>query len=216
MSQAAEVLAAIEGGDAGKLEMLLKENPRLASTRNSSGVSCIMQALYRGRAEMIPLLVEAVPELDVFEATATGCTQRVLELLQGEPALANRWSADGFTPLHFACFFGQEEIARLLIERGADVSGVAHNPMKVMPLHSAAATRNLAIVRLLLEYGAPPNAPQQHGWTALHAAAQNGDKPMVELLMEHGAERTLRNDDGITAADLARKFSHGEIVALLT
>ena len=30
------------------------------------------------------------------------------------------WSADGFTPLHYAAFFGQEDAAKLLLERGAE------------------------------------------------------------------------------------------------
>jgi ankyrin repeat protein len=215
VSEASAALAAIEAGDAEKLRALLRENPALASARDSDGVSVIMKALYRRRPDMLDALLTAAPELDIFEATATGRTERVAELLRQDPALANRCSADGFTALHFACFFSQEGVAHLLLEHGADVSGVARNPMKVMPLHSAATARNLAIVRLLLEHGAPPNAPQQQGWTALHAAAQNGDTRMVELLLQHGAERTLRNDDGITAADLARKHGHAEILALL-
>ena len=67
-------------------------------------------------------------------------------------------------------------------------AAVANNPMQVTPLHSAAAARNLAIVRALLEHGAPVNARQQKGWTALHAAAQHGDKPMVEVAVEARSE----------------------------
>lgn len=215
MGEAPAVLAAIEAGDAAKLGELLRQNPALATTRDPAGVSAIMHSLYRRRTEMLSLLLAAAPELDMFEATATGRMERVAELLQQDPGLANRWSADGFTPLHFACFFRQEEAARLLLERGADVAGVARNSMKLMPLHSAAAARNLPLVQLLLEHGAPPNAPQQHGWTALHAAAQNGDLEIAKLLIQRGAERNLRNDDGTTAADLARKHGHSEVLALL-
>ena len=45
------------------------------------------------------------------------------ELIDAEPELARNWSADGFTPLHYAAFFGQEDAARILLERGAEVRG---------------------------------------------------------------------------------------------
>ena len=37
------------------------------------------------------------------------------------PSSRRNWSADGFTPLHYAAFFGQEDAARILLERGAEV-----------------------------------------------------------------------------------------------
>ena len=39
---------------------------------------------------------------------------RLAELLAGDPGLARAWSADGFTALHYAAFFGGEAVARLL------------------------------------------------------------------------------------------------------
>ena len=41
-------------------------------------------------------------------------------------------SGDGFTALHFACYFGQPEAARLLIEKEAALDTVSSNPMKLM------------------------------------------------------------------------------------
>jgi uncharacterized protein len=87
--------------------------------------------------------------------------------------------------------------------------------MKVMPLHSAAAGRNLAIVRDLLEHGASANARQESGWTALHEAAQSGDLPMVELLLKHGADAGAKNDHGITPAQLAKEKGYPELARRL-
>jgi hypothetical protein len=131
------------------------------------------------------------------------------------PTVARSWSADGFTALHFAAFFGQEAIAILLLQHSADASAEARNPMKVTPLHSAAAAHNLPIVRALLQHGAPANARQQQGWTTLHEAAQNGDEAMVQLLLKHGADANAANDDGMTPAQLASKKGHTEIAKLL-
>ena len=125
------------------------------------------------------------------------------------------FSKDGFTALHFACYFGQPASARLLIESGAKIDIVANNPTQVMPLHSAASSRNLEAARSLVERGAPVNARQQAGWVPIHAAAQNGDMDMIELLLAHGADAEIANDEGKTPAMIAREKGHNEIAALL-
>ena len=123
-------------------------------------------------------------------------------------AAINSRSNDGFTALHFACFFGQPDAARAADRERSAVDAVAANPMKVMPLHSAASARNLEAARLLLEHGAPVNARQQGGWAPIHAAAQNGDRAMVELMLKHGADPKLANDEGKTPAMVAREKGH--------
>ncbi|HVO79973.1 MAG TPA: ankyrin repeat domain-containing protein [Terriglobales bacterium] len=215
MDKQAEVINAVQTGDLDKLRALLTQSPSLATARDANGVSAIMHALYRRRNDALDLLLTARPDLDIFEATSAGRRERVSELLRRDRTLAAAWSADGFTALHFAAFFGQEAVATLLLAHGGDAAAQARNPMKVMPLHSAAAAHNLAIIRALLEHGAPPNARQEQGWTAIHEAAQNGDKTMVELLLKHGADPSLANDQGIRPVDLAIKNGHAEIAKLL-
>jgi ankyrin repeat protein len=79
----------------------------------------------------------------------------VEELLDAEPELSRAWSPDGFTALHYAAFFGQEDTAKILVERGADLRVVSTNPeIRVAPLQSAAAGGHDSIVELLLEHGA--------------------------------------------------------------
>jgi ankyrin repeat protein len=131
----------------------------------------------------------------VFEASAAGRAERVRELLDEDPSLANAWADDGFQPLGLASFFGHVEAARLLVERGAEVNSASRNDMKVMPLHSAVATGDpdarYELAKFLLEHGADPNARQQDDYTPLMAAEHHGDERLRALLLEHGAE-TLR------------------------
>jgi ankyrin repeat protein len=174
-----------------------------------------MHTLYRRHQVMLELLLAAGPELDIFEAASLGRVDCATAWLRQDANLANAFSRDGFTALHFACFFARQEMAGMLLENNADANAVARNPMKVTPLHSAAAARNLPIVTLLLTHGALPNVQQQQGWTPLHSAAQHGDRTMTELLLKHGADRTLTSDDGTTPAAMAAKNGHAEIAELL-
>ena len=151
----------------------------------------LLEAVYRGDRARVEELLAADPELDVFEAAAVGRTDRVRDLLDQDPELANAWAEDGFQPLGLASFFGHVEAARLLVERGAEVNSASRNDMKVMPLHSAAATGDpdarYELAKLLLEAGADPNARQQDDYTPLMAAEQHGDERLSELLLAHGA-----------------------------
>ena len=215
MAGTQEVMAAVESGNADQLKELLSQDRSLAGARDASGVSALMHALYRQRKDLVDVLRAGIPDLDIFEATSLGRPDLVEELVSRDPRLANARSGDGFTALHFAAFFGQESVARVLLEHHADSGAVANNALQVTPLHSAAAARNLSTVRALLEHGAPVNARQQQGWTALHAAAQHGDQAMVELLLKYGANPNARNDDGRTPDQIAQEKGHTEIAERL-
>jgi len=214
MDSSQRALDFLQAGDADGLRSLLEQDPAASEARDSSGVSLLMQCLYRGRRDLAELIVSKKKTIDIFEATSLGRLDRLKECVR-DAAIIDSPSKDGFTALHFACFFGQAEAARLLIESGAAADAIAANPMQVMPLHSAASSRNLEAARLLLEHGAPVDARQQGGWVPLHAAGQNGDRPMVELLLKHGADPKLANDAGKTPAMVAREKGHEEIAALL-
>ena len=154
-------------------------------------MSELLQAIYRGDQARADELLAGDPELDVLEAAAVGRTERLRELLDEDPSLANAWAEDGFQPLGLASFFGHVEAARLLVERGAEVNSASRNDFEVMPLHSAAATGESEVryelARLLLEHGADPNARQQDEFTPLMAADQHEDERLRALLVEHGA-----------------------------
>ncbi len=209
----------LQAGDAEGLRQLLEQEPDASEARDATGVSLLMHSLYRGRRDLAELIESkriagTKKPLDIFEATSLGRLDQIKQLC-AIPEVIRSTSKDGFTALHFACFFGQPEAARLLIDSGAAVDAVAANPMQVMPLHSAASARNLEAARLLLDHGAPVNARQHGGWVPIHAAAQNGDRPMVELLLKHHADPKRANDEGKTAAMIAREKGHEELASLL-
>ncbi|KAJ6568602.1 ankyrin repeat-containing domain protein [Mycena capillaripes] len=92
--------------------------------------------------------------------------------------------------LHTALASGHGEIARLLIENGADVNlqGVYGGALATA---SRYGVEN--IVFMLLQQGADVNAPAGRYSSALHAAIASRREKVVQMLIEHGA----RVDDQI-------------------
>lgn len=204
-----ELTDAIKQGDAAKINELLDRDPALASVPENN-VTPILLAIYHGKREIAQLLADRGAPTSIGEAIALGDTSRVKELLAASPELLHSRTADGFPVAGLAVFFGHGELARWLIEQGADVNAAADNPLKVAPVHAAAAARDRETMQLLLARGADPNARQQADYTALHGAASRGDVEMAKLLLAHGADRTARATDGMTVADVARKYGHPE------
>ena len=153
--------------------------------------------------------------LDAFAAAALGLADQLRQRLAGDPSLATARTADGFTALHLAAFFGTPAAVAVLLEAGADPASVAANPMRVTPLHSALAGGGAEHAALLLEAGAPVDARQAGGFTALHAAARHGDARLVGLLLDHGADPSVRDDEGRSAADHAAETGHADLAAHL-
>ena len=195
-----QLLAAIEAGDANRVQAILGNDPTASGARDEHGVSALLLARYRSDEAMVDAIRAQAGDLDVFEAAALGDVDRLTELWTSDPAVVRARSGDGFTPLHLAAFFGQTAAVRFLLERGAQVDASGAGWMTGTALHSAASGRHADVIALLLGAGADPNARQSGGWTPLHAATANGDEPSVRLLLDAGADPAATNDDGQPAS----------------
>ena len=206
-----ELVAAIRGGDAEAVESRLEADPQLASAVDENGVSLLLLALYVRRSDLAERIAARREALNLHEAVALGRLDAMKKALDTGEGAVEDCSADGFTPLHYAAFFGHEQVVAELLERGADANAPSLNAMKVQPLHSAAAIQAVSICRRLLEAGADPNASQELGYTPLMSAALRGNAELVELLLAHGADPRAQTDDGKTAQDLALQGEFVEV-----
>ena len=122
---------------------------------------------------------------------------------------SNVQQKDHETPLHFACFRGKPEIARLLLDHGAQVN--AKNYQGEIPLHLVSRgeydspDEGVRVTELLLERGTDINAQNKFGWTPLHSASNNGRHEIVQALLRRGAKVNLESYLGETPLHLVRQ-----------
>lgn len=216
---AAAFFEAIRKGNDMAIDTALGLHPELIHARDEAGLSPVLAAAYAGHTKLatrLAGLTAKTPDgLDFFDASAIGNVTVCRSMLSSDRASVDDRGPDGYTGLHLAAFFGQLEVARLLLGRGADPNAVTLNGARVTPLHSAVTAKHRDTASLLLALGASPNAVQRGGFTALHIAARDGDEVIVDMLLLRGADATRKSDDGKTSIDLAVENGHAALAGLL-
>ena len=207
---------AIKAGDLERVKALISAEPVLVDAKSDAGVSAILTAVYHRRKDIANLLVARGATLTLFEAAAAGEVERVERLLDADAPLVDAYSADGWTPLHLAAFFGNHRLAELLLDRGADPRAVSRNANANTPLHAALAGGHVLAAGLLLGRGADVNAVDGEGWRPLHiAAAGQGPLDVLKALVAQGADVRATNKAGHTAMEVALRQNRAEAVAFL-
>src|SRR5258706_2473406 len=111
-SSSAAFIDAIKAGDFERVKAMVSADPTLIDARSRTGDSAILTAVYHRQKEIVNLLVARGATLSLFDGCAAGELERVERLLEesagGAPGVpgVNDYSADGWTPLHLAAYFG--------------------------------------------------------------------------------------------------------------
>lgn len=115
----------------------------------------------------------------------------------------NSQNSQGETPLMLAAINNQLDLAKVLIQRGADV-----NKPGWTPLHYAATRGHREMMRLLLDNEAYIDSESANGTTPLMMAAYYASPLAVKLLLEEGADPVLVNSANVSALDMALTKDH--------
>jgi ankyrin repeat protein len=120
----------------------------------------------------------------------------------------------GRAPLHWACFYGQDRIVRLLLAADADVR--ASDDDLITPLHLACLAGNLEIVQMLRDKGADTGALDDLLRTPLHYAAKGGSLQVCQFLIDHANANPDASDGaGMMALHMADGTNAAEIQDVL-
>jgi ankyrin repeat protein len=160
--------------------------------------------------------VVAHPELGpaLLQAASKGNLSEVQRLL-ASGADATFSDRQGITSLLFAANNGHEDVAVLLLEKGAHVDQ-AEREEGSTPLMQTAITGNTSIMKILLQHGANPNIRRySDGDTALILAAENGKVSAVETLLAAKADPHIQDKSGATPLHYAVAVDNAEIAGIL-
>jgi hypothetical protein len=126
----------------------------------------------------------------------TSSVKRLLSIRNINVNVKDDWN--GSTPLHYTALNGLIEIARLLLQNGAEVN--AKDSDGETPLHLAAFQGHVDILHLLVENGADLEAEDDGGWRALHQSALCGHLAFVkELVTRYHVDINATENHGNTA-----------------
>lgn len=113
------------------------------------------------------LLLENGAQHDLYTATFIGDRDHVVALLDGDPNLVY---VPGIHTIPILSFAADGALAKLLIERGADVNAMSRPPFQATPLHGAARRGYTDVVDILLTNGADATVRDYNGKTPLEWA----------------------------------------------
>ena len=208
-----EFFDVIKKGNSARVSELLKQQPSLIKATYKNGITMVMLAVYAHHPEIAESFIANGIEPNIFEAAATGRVERVRELIKKNPELVHAWSPDGWTVVHLN--FNHPEVAKILIDAGADLNLNSRNKLNATPLQGAAANNWLELARLYLSRGANVNCRSEEGISPLGEAAANGYVDFAKLLIEKGANVNQKDDNGKTPLTYAIEFKKPETEKLL-
>ena len=258
--QADQLFTAASNGDLARVRQLISGGLNVDVYNSQNGWSALMYASQKGHLEVVQYLIQRGANVNmkdpidgwtsVLLASRGGHTNVVKALLEknadASAIVEEKFSSvAAFSPLIFACSNGDVEMARLLIERGANVNYIAVNAYgNYSPIGYACDKGKIDVVRLLLGYNVDLNVMEglplylavtkgyeelalllinsganfriKSGWIGVFLyACGNGLIRVVETLISKGANINERDDFGNTGIIYASAAGHLEIVKLL-
>ncbi|MBN1974174.1 MAG: ankyrin repeat domain-containing protein [Sedimentisphaerales bacterium] len=172
---------------------------------NNRGQTPIDIAVRQNRKEILDLFSRSVTISTLHAAVKLKNMEKVKEFLD-KGADVNEYE-NGDTPLLIAVNNDSNDIAKLLLEHGADPN--IGDEGSYTPLYYAIWNSNKDMVNLLISKGAKVNFSASEGDSILYEAVWMEDFDIVKALVDNGAKYDVKDEDGSTA--LYEAASQGSI-----
>jgi uncharacterized protein len=206
---------AARAGHAGLVEFFLAQGAAI-DARNLVGATALYGAVENERQATVALLLakNADPNLPgrsgvtPLAASAFKGNGRIVDLLLARGAAPDVIDTTGKSAMTYAAARGFALIVRRLLAAGVDAKRAYGNDLTALMWAAGhedgvGSRAAVEVAELLLDAGAPIDAVDNRGDTALMIAAELGHAPLVDILLARGADRTIANKSGQRAADLA-------------
>jgi ankyrin repeat protein len=196
---------------------IMGDNPGIREVKTISKLTPFHMAVINQEYELVESMIARKSHIDVLDETNCTplfhacliCDTQMLKLLLEAGASPNIPNSIGETPFWITCFKGTVEQVNLFFNpRYIKPDINSQNTQGHTPLHNAAVSGRLDIVRLLCQKGATVNISSKDGATPLFMAAQEGHLDVVEFLLTQGADAGLRRLDGNSPLEIAFKYKH--------
>lgn len=148
----------------------------------------------------------------IFDIARNGSVAEVQELMKKDPNSINQTNEGGFSPLILACYRGNTEVAKFLMDHVKDLN---YKSQEGTALAGLSVKYNKDLVTYLLSKNADPNIADATGVTPLFWAVKFGNKELVELLVKYKADKSKKDAMGMTPFEYALQTNNKEIINLL-
>lgn len=160
---------------------------------------------------------QGIMNFQLVEMSRAGDLDEVSRLIENGIS-ANAKNAAGVTALMGACENGHTDVARLLLEKGADIKAKDENGNTAFDYDKSGTLQGIMNEELLkackegrfddvpkwLEKGADVNARAEDGSTPLMWVVMEGDVKTAKLLIQKGADVNAKDKTGENAFDYAQ------------
>ncbi|XP_068627914.1 ankyrin repeat, SAM and basic leucine zipper domain-containing protein 1-like [Battus philenor] len=158
-------------------------------------------------------------EMKLQDAILNGDVKLVEDIISQDLNNALNVKLDsGWTPLIHACFQAQDNIVRMLLDKGADPNLHADSMTSAMAACSNSSASDgviYKIVSYLIEKDCRLNIGDRYGQTALMRAISNGRTAVVQLLLDRNVNIEMRDQQGWTALFWAVHHNKPDLVEIL-
>jgi len=148
----------------------------------------------------------------VFDIARSGSVTELQELMKQNPDVINQTNEGGFSPLILACYRGNTEVAKFLMDHVKDIN---YKSQEGTALAGLSVKYNKDLAAYILQRNADPNIADATGATPLFWAVKFGNKELVELLLKHKADKSKKDSMGMTPFEYALQTNNKEIINLL-
>lgn len=149
---------------------------------------------------------------NIFDASRQGDVNKVISIYTKDPDSINLTNSEGYSPLILACYHGNKEVVRFLIDKVHSINSTSNYGT---PLMAAIVKGNIEIIEMLLSRNAATNIADTNGTTAMHYAVMFKNYEAIKLLIKANADLEIKDKRGQSALDYAANYNDKKLNNIL-